>query len=70
MAELTEKDLMKIEDYYYLTGYKHWYPFPCELKKKLLAIYAKEPFPHEWTEQDIFEGSRKIIMDYFKNNSN
>lgn len=28
------------------------------------------PFPHKWTEQDIYQGSRKIIVEYFKSNSN
>lgn len=28
-----------------------------------------EPLPHVWTEQDIFEGSRKIITAYFKKHS-
>lgn len=70
MAKMTEKALKKIENYYYLAGYKHWYPFPKELKTKLLDVYGKEPYPHNWTEQDIYEGSRKIITQYFKNNSN
>lgn len=67
MALLSKKDLKKIEEYYYLAGNKSWYPFPKELKKRLLSVYGKAPFPHDWTEQDISEGTRKIIIDYFNN---
>lgn len=70
MAILTKKEIRKIEEYYYWTGYKSWAPFPLELKEKLLSVYGKEPLPHYWTEQDIDEGSRKIIFDYFDNSSN
>jgi len=66
MATVTRKDLKKIEEYYYWSGYKSWYPFPKELKMKLLSVYGEEPLPHTWTEQDIWEGSRKIILKYFK----
>ncbi|MDQ0220683.1 hypothetical protein J2S21_003833, partial [Peribacillus cavernae] len=37
---------------------------------KLLDVYETEPFPWNWTEQDIYEGSRKIIMEYFGNEFN
>lgn len=70
MTIMTRKDLQKIEDYYYLLGYENWYPFPKELKAKLLGVYGEEPFPHSWTEQDIYEGSRKMIANYFANKSN
>lgn len=70
MAIITKEDLKKLEDYYYLAGYKNWYPFPKELKIKLLDFYGEEPFPHSWTDQDIYEGSRKIIKEYFNYNSN
>ncbi|MTW88373.1 hypothetical protein F3157_22630 [Virgibacillus dakarensis] len=70
MAMITERDLQQIEDYYYWSGYKNWCPFPEELKTKLLDVYGEESFPHTWTEQDIYEGSRKIIIDFFKNNDN
>jgi len=70
MVTITRKDLKKTEDYYYWTGYRHWCPFPQELKTKLLEVYGKEPYPHNWTEQDIHEGSRKVIMEYFRNNTN
>lgn len=70
MTIMTRKDLQKIEEYYYWTGHKNWSPFPNKLKEKLFAIYGEEPLPYSWSDQDIFEGSRKIIIDYFKNNSN
>ncbi|WML39535.1 hypothetical protein RCG19_20515 [Neobacillus sp. OS1-2] len=66
MAILTRRKLIKMEEYYYWVGYKEWYPFPSELKKKLLNVYGEEPFPYEWTEQDIHEGTRKIILEFFK----
>lgn len=67
MAIMKRKDLRIIEEYYYWLGHKDWSPFPKELKAKLLNVYGEEPFPYSWTEQDIYEGSRKIIMDYFEN---
>jgi hypothetical protein len=66
MAILTRRDLFKMEEYYYWSGYKEWSPFPKELKKKLFDVYGREPFPYTWTEQDIHEGSRKIIIEFFK----
>lgn len=70
MAVMTKKELRKLEEYFYYVGYKNWYPFPQDLKKQLRDIYGKKPFPQEWNEQDIFEGSKKLIREYFKNNSN
>jgi hypothetical protein len=69
MATMTRKDLKEIEDYYFRGSYKNWCPFPEELRLQLLAVYGQEPTPHCWTEQDIFEGSRKIIKDYFNKSS-
>jgi hypothetical protein len=70
MATLTRKELRKIEEYYYWSGYKGWYPFPKELKAKILDVYGEDPLPYTWTEDDIWEGSRKMIMEYFDNRSN
>ena len=71
MSILTKNKLKKMEDYYYWSGKKKWVPFPDELKNKLLEMYGVEPFPYEWSEQDIYQGSRNIIFDYFSNiNSN
>ncbi|MGF6953434.1 hypothetical protein QF028_005939 [Neobacillus sp. B4I6] len=67
MTTMTRKEIQKIEEYYYWVGYKNWVPFPKELIEKLLSVYGEEPFPHNWTKQDIYEGSRKLIFDYFNN---
>jgi len=67
MTTLTRKEIQKIEEYYYWIGYKNWVPFSKKLKDKLLSVYGEEPLPHNWTEQDIYEGSRKLIFDYFNN---
>ena len=69
MTIITPKEIRKIEEYYYCVGFKSWIPFPKELKQKLLEVYGEEPVPYSWTEQDIYEGSRKIIFDYFSNHS-
>jgi hypothetical protein len=65
MAILTRTDLLKMEENYYWSGHKERSPFPVELKKKLIKIYGEEPFPYTWTEQDIHEGTRKIIKEFF-----
>ncbi|EDL65588.1 hypothetical protein BSG1_00780 [Bacillus sp. SG-1] len=69
MPTLTPTEIQKIEEYYYWVGYKTWIPFPKELNEKLLEVYGEEPVPYSWTEQDIFEGTRKIIFNYFSNHS-
>jgi len=65
MTLLTRKDIEEMEAYYFWAGQPHWCPFPEVLKSKLLDTYGEEPFPYEWTEQDIHEGSRKIIIAFF-----
>lgn len=30
----------------------------------LLATYEEEPFPNEWSEQDLYEQIRKLILQY------
>lgn len=69
MTTLTPKEIRKIEEYYYWVGFKSWIPFPKELKEKLIDVYGEEPVTYSWTEQDIYEGSRKIIFNYFSNHS-
>lgn len=66
MVILTRKDLLKLEEFYYWGGNRAWTPFPEGLKEKLLEIYGEEPMTHNWTAQDIQEGSRKIIRAYFE----
>lgn len=30
----------------------------------LLAMYEEDPFPNEWSEQDLYEQIRKLIFQY------
>lgn len=34
------------------------------LEEYLLATYEEEPFPEEWSEQDLYEQIRKLILQY------
>lgn len=34
------------------------------LEHYLLATYEEEPFPYEWSEQDLYEQVRKLIFQY------
>jgi hypothetical protein len=34
------------------------------LEEYLLATYEEEPFPYEWSEQDLYEQIRKLILQY------
>lgn len=34
------------------------------LEQYLLAMYEEEPFPYEWSEQDLYEQIRKLILQY------
>lgn len=65
MSRLTKKDLPNLEEYYYWSGNRDWIPFPKELKEKIPEIYGEEPLPYSWSEQDIHEGTRKIIMEHW-----
>jgi len=38
--------------------------FPDDLKRYLLVKYAKEPFPYEFSEQDLYANIRHDIRDY------
>ncbi len=40
------------------------YKIDKQLESYLLAIYKEEPFPYEWTEQDLYEQTRKIVYQY------
>lgn len=37
---------------------------PPDLRDYLLTRYAEEPFPHEYSEQDLYENIRKDIQRY------
>lgn len=39
-------------------------PLPDELKDYLLVQYAQEPFPYEFTEQDLFANIERDIRAY------
>lgn len=34
------------------------------LEAYLMATYEEEPFPYEWSEQDLYEQIRKLIFQY------
>jgi hypothetical protein len=34
------------------------------LQAYLLSTYEEEPFPYEWSEQDLYEQIRKLILEY------
>lgn len=38
------------------------------LKAYLLATYEEEPFPYQWSEQDLYEQIRKLIHQYEQGN--
>lgn len=38
--------------------------FPSDLKRYLLVKYAQEPFPYEFTEQDLYTNIEHDIRDY------
>ena len=38
------------------------------LETYLLATYEEEPFPYEWSEQDLYEQVRKLIFQYEQGN--
>jgi len=33
-----------------------------ELESKILLEYGEEPTPYEWSEQDLFEQIRKLVV--------
>lgn len=35
-----------------------------QLEEYLLATYEEEPFPYEWSEQDLYEQIRRLILQY------
>jgi hypothetical protein len=34
------------------------------LERYILSIYEEEPFPNEWSEQDLYEQIRKLVCAY------
>ena len=56
---ITKKDLD--------TKYEHWFwkmSQPEQAKAEILKLFGEEPEPYEWTEQDIWEQSRKILRKW------
>jgi len=34
------------------------------LESLILAKFSKEPYPHVWSDQDLYEQIRKLVNDY------
>lgn len=60
---ITKKYIRKLEEYY------RFY-LPKELKEELICQLSEEPEPYEYSDQDIWEQSRKIILSYRRNHLN
>ncbi|EHQ88596.1 hypothetical protein [Desulfosporosinus youngiae] len=58
---ITRKMLNEIEQNYRKS-------FPQEFKQYVLVNYAEEPFPYEYSEQDLYEHIRRDIRDYDQGN--
>jgi hypothetical protein len=58
---LTPKIIEKLEHTYRMY-------FPEGFKRYLLAKYGEEPFPYEFSEQDLYENIRHDIRDYENGN--
>jgi len=43
---------------------RRYWPIDKRLERMLLKQLGAEPFPHVYTEQDIYEQSRKMILRY------
>ena len=59
---ITKKDLD--------TKYACWFrnvSHPEQAKAEILENFSEEPEPYEWTEQDIWEQSRKILIKWSQN---
>jgi hypothetical protein len=54
---MTNRYIKKLEEYFRL-------PFPQELKDELFSQLGEEPEPYAYSEQDIWEQSRKIVIMY------
>jgi len=54
---LTKYGLKKLSEYMCIS-------FTAEQEGEIFARFSKEPLPYEWSEQDISEQIRQIILDY------
>jgi hypothetical protein len=34
------------------------------LEAMILEEFSEEPYPHSWTDQDLYEQIRKLVMNY------
>ena len=46
---------------------RRYWRIDARLERMLLKQLGKEPYPHSYTEQDIHEQSRKMIIRYNEN---
>lgn len=60
MMIMTKRHIRMLEEYYRFS-------FPTALKEELIKQFGEEPEPYEYSEQDIYEQSRKIILSYLNN---
>lgn len=57
---MTKEYIRVLEEYFRFS-------FPKELKEELFSQLGKVPEPYEYSDQDLFEQSRKIIVTYGRN---
>lgn len=54
---ITKKYIQNLEEYYRFS-------FPNELKYELISRFGEKPTPYEYSDQDLWEQSRKIVLSY------
>lgn len=54
---ITKKYIQNLEEYYRFS-------FPNELKDELISRFGEEPTPYEYSDHDLWEQSRKIVLSY------
>lgn len=54
---IIKKYIQKLEEYYRFS-------FPKELEDELISWLGEEPTPYEYSDQDLWEQSRKIVLLY------
>lgn len=55
---ITNNYIQKLEQYYLFS-------FPKELKDELISRLGEKPIPYEYSDQDLWEQSRKIVLSYY-----
>jgi CO dehydrogenase/acetyl-CoA synthase beta subunit len=58
---VTKKYIRQLEEYYRFI-------FPKDLKEELINQLGEDFYPMGYTEQDLWEQTRKIIQEYRNNN--